>query len=444
MIIHSLIVMKIKYRLVAYACLFIFHLGKAQQTALLPGQSVPAGIQLVIHTGSNITTQPFDAFRDQPLLIVFWGSFCTSCLNEMPELESFLNAYAGKLRILLVTKDSEQKIYQLIDEYRQKIPAPPWVASIQRLPIVMGDTILYKLFEHYNLPVHAWVLKNLVLKGVAYNTSTTKENLARFINNQPFEIDEMEYKLLDPLQPAQWAPYGLRQDYTFFCNRIEYGGGTSGFEIELSDSISSGTNGISCINQTVLELYKVAYRKELVGRRMITDNRVLAPPDFISKVIFSQPDHLYFKWARQHTFCYASRSKTSTEHALFLKMRNDIDYYFGYKSKIEKREVDCIVLKTHPVVHTLINKNEVYSDSILIENGNTNDLFGQVSNEFRPQFAAPVLVNESPYRDGVTAIIRFNRQSKKRFEELNQGLAQYGLKLVREKRIIPMLVIRKK
>lgn len=416
----------------------------AQYTAVKPGQSVPRGLQFELTTGNAKSILQLDSYRDQPLVIAFWGTTCADCLAEMPELEEFIKKYGAKMHILLVTKDSEQKVKKLINDFSPKKEKVPWLGSIGRLPMIFGDTILYKLFPHDVVPIHTWLSRELVLKGSAYATSTYQENLERLINNQPFSIDEMEVKPLDLFQPVQWIQYADKPEYSFFSGRIEYGYGISGPELELSDSITRKLNGISCINRTRLELYKVAYREELTGHSPLYNNRVVAPPDFIRNSTSPQSSALAFKWAAQHVFCYGMQLLNADQKKIYERMRKDLDQFFGYKSQIEKVEVECIVFKDYTGKPDKSRRVKNMPDRILLKNSRTLYVFYEVSDNFRPDFGTPELLNEATERGDISVDIRYNKKSSNVFEELNEELNRYGLQLVKEKRMLPMLVIKNK
>jgi cytochrome c biogenesis protein CcmG/thiol:disulfide interchange protein DsbE len=62
-------------------------------------------------------------FRGRPVLVNFWASWCVPCRQEMPELESVRNRYAGRLEVVGINMwDDEASANALLDEFGVTYP----------------------------------------------------------------------------------------------------------------------------------------------------------------------------------------------------------------------------------------------------------------------------------------------------------------------------------
>lgn len=59
---------------------------------------------------------PFQLSRvnaDRPVLIVFWATWCPSCLEEIPQLNSFVSVYQGKIEIVSINAQERSEDIEL-------------------------------------------------------------------------------------------------------------------------------------------------------------------------------------------------------------------------------------------------------------------------------------------------------------------------------------------
>jgi len=84
------------------------------------GKSAPA-FSLKSLNGEKISLSDF---RGKPVLVTFWATWCTSCKEELPELEKFSIGKRDQLAILLITIDGEREgaVQKIVSESKITLP----------------------------------------------------------------------------------------------------------------------------------------------------------------------------------------------------------------------------------------------------------------------------------------------------------------------------------
>jgi|GEM_PF-3383990 len=134
--------------------------------------------------GDSVPDMPFEYFsesrpagnfadlRDQFVIFDFWGPFCLPCVKALPLLDSLQQEFTS-LRIVLVCDDrrSVEKFYA-----RKKEPMP-W---LDRLPGIVNDSTLKRLFSVKTVPTYVWVRKG-VLWNITGSDALTADRIKAFI-----------------------------------------------------------------------------------------------------------------------------------------------------------------------------------------------------------------------------------------------------------------------
>jgi thiol-disulfide isomerase/thioredoxin len=84
--------------------------------------------------------QPLAQWKGQALLVNFWATWCTPCVQEMPELSALQSSHQLKdTKIIGIGIDSAENIAQFVNKY--KISYPLYVAGMNGSTLLrqMGD-----------------------------------------------------------------------------------------------------------------------------------------------------------------------------------------------------------------------------------------------------------------------------------------------------------------
>src|SRR6185437_525551 len=83
-------------------------------------------------------------FGNKLIILDFWATWCTSCLQHFPLLDSLQKEFAGKLQVIIInaknTGDKKEKITAFFEKRK------PESSERYQLPSAINDTLADKLF----------------------------------------------------------------------------------------------------------------------------------------------------------------------------------------------------------------------------------------------------------------------------------------------------------
>jgi hypothetical protein len=381
----------------------------------------------------------------------------------MPKYLSLKEKFRGEIDILLVTSNSKEEIKALFERFKGNEIAKTWIDAVSKLPVVFGDSFFCKLFPAKALPANVWINKNLIYFGMAYPTSASEKNISAWIEGKAVRIDEIinrNISLADPLG-ITLASQNYQTNLlscSILTSRVEFGLGASPWVTNLIDSSTQKQTGISCVNCSISELYKIAYSDSREIGPLVPDHRVIwhTKKNVGSKKPALYPPEpqisTYFAWAQANTFCYLFKSEHSHTTNLKPLMRADLDRVFGMKSSIQKINVPCYVLKIESNYKTgpfdfrqKVPSKEKYlftDDSLVINGLQFEQVYISIQRIGDVQRWSIPIINEVPYAGNVNISLNFETSvSHISIRQLNKHLHKYGLTLSKEFRRIPMLVV---
>ena len=100
----------VKALLLALVAVFLgAFLWDSDQPAPSIGQRIP---DFDLNAGNGERIRPAD-FRGKILVINFWATWCPPCVEEMPSLNRFQQAFAGRgVEVLAISVDEDEKLYR--------------------------------------------------------------------------------------------------------------------------------------------------------------------------------------------------------------------------------------------------------------------------------------------------------------------------------------------
>jgi thiol-disulfide isomerase/thioredoxin len=74
------------------------------------------------------------------IFLNFWGTYCPPCIAEMPEIQKIYNDYKDKVKFILVSAESPQKVQNFLDSRGYELPSyyagssMPEALSVRSIP----------------------------------------------------------------------------------------------------------------------------------------------------------------------------------------------------------------------------------------------------------------------------------------------------------------------
>lgn len=157
-----------------------------QYNPLQVGEVIPADLwniplQVVNHPESSETIRLSD-YRDRKIIILdFWSSWCSSCINSFPSLDSLQNIFKEDLQILLVnpasSKDDANRILYIMEK-RGKIENNEGKFSV---PSIYNDEILTQYFRPKVYPRLIWLNQKGEILAITGKKELSSKRLAELM-----------------------------------------------------------------------------------------------------------------------------------------------------------------------------------------------------------------------------------------------------------------------
>lgn len=259
--------------------------------------------------------------RGKLVILDFWSTGCTSCIQSIPHLEELQKKFNGKIQIILINPwESKNKIEERVSQMkilRRGI-------GLTTLPIVLGDTIWRYIFPHFNLPHHVWIDKEGKVIASTSSINATAEHIQQILNG--FSINLSEKKDLDRksvrknglLIPADTSIKALYYSGFFQANN-GYGGG-------------GGT-----ILDSVHNLYKRTIYNASVPQLVsfvAHGNRLLFQLGNYNNYIRPSDDNKFDDWFSRNCYSYEIGLPINKKDSVFSFMLQDLNRFFSIERNI--------------------------------------------------------------------------------------------------------------
>lgn len=364
-------------------------------------------------------------FKGKAILIDFWFSSCTACIESMPKLDSIRQEFGEEIQILLVNHESEEKVRNTFKKIKR--------LNGIKLASVVSDTLLSLIFPHRSAPHEIWIDKNGTIMAITDHLSVTRENISDLISGKemilPIKKDDMEYKADAPIITSTKTEYLLK----YSC--------ITGYQPGLSGSIGMNVKPGSNIlvarakNVCLQELYVLAYGQ---WAKDFNFSRVII--DFEDSARYKQ------KTSNSHLFCYDNWWKDTSQFRAMKEMQWQLDNFFRIESKLEKRKTTCLVLRKTNFIRSQRSEGKhkraetyIKGDTLIIENVRLKYLIENKLNYGLYAWSPFQFIDETMINEGATFTLPAVFKS---VDQTNQYLKTYGLEVVLEERILPVIVLR--
>ncbi|MES3016644.1 MAG: redoxin family protein [Bacteroidota bacterium] len=418
----------IKYIALATLCLFFAQAG-AQIKPLKIGDQLPDfTINNIINSDRN--SVKLSEFKDKLLILDFWATWCGTCIPSLVKLDSLQQVFKKELVIMPVT-------------YQPAAMAEPFLKKRSiRLPSVTSDLLLKSFFPHKSVPHQVWILNGKV-QAITSHYSATAQNIKEMLaksdkSNMVMKLDQTDFKSTEPLLVGGNGGAGKELKYQSMLTGYVDG-------IGYHNLMSSGQ--IMITNNSIDHLYRKAFEKQYSWTRL--DNRILVELNADIRDRVRLPNHITgedkLRWFKSngYSFNFALPGEQDV-HAMAAMMQDDLNRFFGLKEnifgRVEPRSVQVLVLTIEN--EDLLKKPAPPSaplnagKSLISKNRPLSKFVEMLGTAFQSQ-PLPIM-DESGNND--LADISLNVSSGD-IQALQIELKRYGLKLTKQKRDVPMLVI---
>lgn len=142
------------------------------------GHKVPRNVLIgePVYNSNKKTVSTRD-FRRRAVIIDVWATWCGSCINQFPKLDSLQRVYENHLDIYLLNnlyRDSGESIASFHEDFKLRFPE-------FSLPLIVGNVNSRALFPGKTLPHYIWIDANGRVKAITDGEDVTGANIERLI-----------------------------------------------------------------------------------------------------------------------------------------------------------------------------------------------------------------------------------------------------------------------
>lgn len=148
--------------------------AEARQLAsvLVVGDTLPASFWAQEYSflqGKQAVVANLEAYRGKWLLLDFWATWCTVCLQRFPEVDSLRHALRDKLEVILVNKESRPDIEEHVSGFLER-HAAAYTYGLDMPRIIRGDG-LKDYFPHQVNPYYVLINDEGIVLSLGSATS---------------------------------------------------------------------------------------------------------------------------------------------------------------------------------------------------------------------------------------------------------------------------------
>jgi thiol-disulfide isomerase/thioredoxin len=274
-------------------------------------------------------------YRDRLLILDFWSTMCGTCIEEMPGVAALQQRYPDQIKVIAIDFEAAARVEAFYGR-RPELKA-------LGIPVVVGDTLLKRLFPHRFEPHVVWIDHGRFVaatSGEQLTAKTVDSVLAHRVSGLRDKVDLAEW---DQRHPA----FNLSMAGPLRSLAPVYGSVFTGFVRGLlprtgmvRDSVSGGDRWYF-MNQDLASLYAYALQSPLPR---VANRRLLLLKD--SSIYLNNGAELAADWDEKHGYTFevtvpAGTGRERVMAQLLLALRNNL----GLEGRLEERVVDCLVLR---------------------------------------------------------------------------------------------------
>ena len=347
-------------------------------------------------------------FKTKVVILDFWGTWCSPCIEALPHLEDLQKSFKNDLKILTITDESEERINRFLKKRSLSLPI-----------VLDNDRKLAASFPHKIISHTVIIDKNGVVKAVTTPKQINDEILKQIITGQPVNLPEK----IDDVNFDPSKPLSATENFTYQITVTPYQNGVP------SMANPSGGNGvykgrrILCTNLSPKSLYEVAYQY---------------PPSIRTDIEVKNKSAL--SWSQQTAICFDLIVPEEIVEKRFEIMKQHLSFLYDYKAVIEKRQKNCKVLK--PITgQTIALKSAVGGKS---EYGYSGRGLSMKNGEVKTICDFLEAMLDIPVIDDTKLTGLYDLElnwSNENPEQIHEELKKFGLQLISEPQPLDVLVI---
>ena len=428
----------ITWLLVLWLIIFLFGALRchAQHRVLKIGDKVPDIVLNNVINSPDASLKISD-FHGKLILLDFWATWCVPCISMMPKLDSLQDDFRNRIQIIGVAYQSKNEV----ESYFSRSSISGGKKPI--FPDIVDDKILIKLFPHTYLPHFVWINGDGKVIATTEASQVTHSKIEEVLNGEDAKLkiktDEADqvYDNHLPIFINSNASAGKELIYHSLLS-----GYVEGLHGGVTQYLPDGKGAkITVRNSPLIWLYRTAFeeRKDHFGF-----NRIVLRLNDTANLNSNLVGQDYLSWLKAgNGYCYELVVPPVLIDKRYQIMQHDLEFLFPqYHASIEMMEKECWVLisfgESKPLNTSGGNPASSYSlTGFQLHNAPLSNFIDHLNVIYLQNSPYPV-VDESHIDHPVDLSVEANLSD---INSMSSALIPYGLKFIKAKRKIPVLVI---
>ncbi|ASZ13893.1 hypothetical protein [Chitinophaga sp. MD30] len=317
--------------------MFNFNVAHAQQSTSYPvvGERMPAFEIGNVDYYKNRKIYS-DELKGKFVILSCWVKGCVACVAGFPRIDSLQRKYKNKLLIILVG----DTLNNIREEYERHRKAYGLQLASAYEPSFHTDEFapLSKLNSY-------WINPSGIVQAISASRDINENNVEAFLDGREFEHDDFSVEGLTIARSAynRQKPLGIGGNgggsddvflYRSFLQEWKQGMGTYERPSYINEMMEiEGVPKFEGVRVVAWNLFHYAY----FGRNSIPDSLYHFP-------IFENEQDNFYKNDNQYNYSLIVPKEKANKQSMMRIMKNELVNYFGFRMRIEERELPCFLL----------------------------------------------------------------------------------------------------
>jgi uncharacterized protein (TIGR03435 family) len=275
------------------------------------------------------------------VLIEFWATWCSPCVEAMPHLAQLQTKYHNKLQVITVTDEKTVRIRQFLTSK----PSNLWFA-------IDTPELITRMFPHRVIPHTVIISSEGKLIANTNPELVTASVIDSLLQQKEVHLSEKKESLLTPPDIIKKYFFAADMVKSRFVMQSEMKGAGSFSTTYLQDSVFKDRR-FTCLNFTLTGLYRIAYHNFPYGRTIDkTGEKNNAPFYCIDLIVADKKDLLpTLQKELAKRFDLQAKVEQQTKDVYVLKVTD--------REKFEKIPVNTSGKRTYGSMHGEINQEHI-------------------------------------------------------------------------------------
>ncbi len=333
--------MKSIYILLVLLCTSMLVVGQKEQGYWI-GSKVPDARILNIVNGQVKSTR-FSAYKGKLLILDFMNTACGPCVKILPLLDSLQKKYSQRLQILMVTGDGQQRVTEFL-RTRKNL----------NISFVTSDTSLTKLFPHQYISHIVWIDGDGIVRGLTHSEYINAKNIESLLRGEkvswPIKNESFNYEFSQRILKVNDSNISVEDaaDNVSYTAITKYLPNAQKYFKVTTDSSKRLVHTIYT-NYSIVDLYILLNNLQFWN---FPNTRVLLEMSDKSRFIINRSETYFDVWQKENYYCMeAVISQSIPIERQRKKMISDLNFYLNLNGRIEKRNVECWIIRNKPILY---------------------------------------------------------------------------------------------